>query len=144
MALTHFISLSEAAQKMRMSTAQIRDLIESGTIEGGILPDGEMVVTEESLPMKKEDLPEYKKHAHMKGIGIGIAEAARKYGLATSTVHGWAQSGYVTRIGQVGQKVLIDEADVAYCVEIFRRSGSRGRRLFNPDGTPYKPKSIAG
>ena len=36
-----------------MSTVQVRELVESGKIEGGIMPDGEMVVTEESLPQIK-------------------------------------------------------------------------------------------
>ena len=108
------------------------------------MPDGEMVVTEESLPLKKEDLPEYKKYLHLKGVGIGIAEAARKYSLNVSSVHRWAQSDYIARLGMDKNKVLLDEADVAYCSEIYHQRRGKGKWLFNPDGTPYKPKAIAG
>ena len=119
-------------------------MVDSGKIDAVALPDGEIAVSEKSMnkPLRKEDLPEYKKHAHLVGVEVGIAEAAREFGMATSTVHGWVKSNYVARLGQNGQKILIDKADVAYCVEIYKKHGQqRGRRLFNDDGTPYKPKT---
>jgi hypothetical protein len=123
-------------------------MVASGKIDGGVLPDGEtMVVSEGSLPIRKEDLPEYKKNAHLKGVGIGISDAAKKYNISISTIHQWAQYGYITRLGMEGKKVLLDEADVAYCIEIYHSRGATPkRRIFNPDGTPYKPKadSVAG
>ena len=140
MALTHFISLREAAQKMRMSTTQIRELVESGKIEGGILPDGKMVVTEESLPLRKEDLPEYKKHAHLKGEGISISDASREFNIPAGTITRWMQSGIVSRLSSDGYRTFIDKADIAYCAEIYHRVGKQGRTLFNSDGTPYKSK----
>ena len=104
-----------------------------------------MVVNKDSLPTCKEDLPEYKKHAHLKGVGIGISEATRKYDLVLSSVQRWVQAGYIARLGTEKNKVLIDEADVAYCAEIYRQRQGQGKWLFNPDGTPYKKaNSTAG
>jgi predicted site-specific integrase-resolvase len=143
MALTHFISLKEAAQKMRVSTAQIRDLVESGKIEGGILPDGEVVVNEESLPVKKEDLPEYKKYAHLKGRAIWLNKASKDYNIPQQTITRWVKSNIIERLFDDGYRVFVNEQDVAYCAEIYHKFGSQGRRLFNPDGTPYK-RSLAG
>jgi predicted site-specific integrase-resolvase len=142
MALTHFISLREAAQKMRMSTAQIRELVESGKIEGGILPDGEMVVTEESLPLRKEDLPEYKKYSHLKGVGISASDAERKYRVHNANFIRWAKAGFISTIGWDRNRRLLDEQDVAYCVHVYRQRKGQGKWLFNPDGTPYIPKSL--
>ena len=145
MALDRFITLSEAAQRMRTSVKETRSMIKSGKIKGGLLPDGAMVVSEETLPTrnlpKKEDLKEYKRYAHLGGIKIGINEAAKKYGLNFSTLRRWVVSGYVKKVGQIGQKILVNEQDVAYCVWIYHRSGGQGKRLFNKDGTPYQSKT---
>ena len=140
-ALARFIPLSEAAHRLRASVKETRALIASGKIQAGVLPDGEMVVSEDTLPKKKEDLPEYKKYARLKGVGIGIAEAARKYYIAFSTLQQWAQRGYVARVGRDKNKILINEQDVAYCVHVYHEGGATPkRRLFNSDGTPYKSK----
>src|SRR5258706_14374768 len=50
MALDRFITLSEAAQRMRTSVKETRWMIKSGKIKGGLLPDGAMVVREDTLP----------------------------------------------------------------------------------------------
>ena len=146
MALDRFITLSEAAQRMRTSVKETRSMIKSGKIKGGLLPDGAMVVSEETLPKRKEDLPEYKKHSHLMNVGISINEASREFGIPSGTITRWMQSGIIKRLSSDGYRTLINKADVAYCSEIYRRSGGQGRRLFNSDGTPYTPKnkSLAG
>ena len=143
MALDRFITLSEAAQRMRTSVKETRSMIKSGKIKGGLLPDGAMVVSEDTIPKRKEDLPEYKKYANLKGVGIGIAESARKYDVNISTLQRWSQAKYIARIGTEKNKVLLNEQDVAYCSETYHRSGGQGKRLFNPEGLPYTEASIS-
>ncbi len=139
--LPHYISLPDAAQRLRLNEAQVRALIESGRIKGGTLPDGEMIVTEDSLPQRKEDLPEYKLFADLRGKPIWISKAAREYSVTQQTISNWVKAGVIKRLGKEGNKVLIDEADVAYCAEIYRQRGGQGKTLFNSDGTPYKSKT---
>ena len=144
MALDRFITLSEAAQRMRTSVKETRSMIKSGKIKGGLLPDGAMVVSEDTIPKRKEDLPEYKKYAHLDGIRIGVGEAARKYKIPDSTIHRWAVSKKIIEVlARDGQKVLLNEQDVAYCAEVYVQHKGQGKWIFNPDGTPYVPKSIA-
>jgi transposase-like protein len=151
-ALPTLIPLSEAARKYGLEEAYLRSLVEKGKIRAGIFPGSdEVLVSEEEVRkraeqeqgsgMKKEDLPEYQKHAHLQGIGIGIAEAARKYDIPTTTLFQWVQRGLISRIGREGQKVLLNEQDVAYCWEIYQKVGAKGRRIFNKNGTPYEPKT---
>ncbi len=140
-ALPRYISLPDAARRLRLSQGQVRALIESGRIKGGTLPDGEMIVTEDSLPLKKEDLPEYKLFANLRGRPIWISKAAREYAVTQQTISNWVKAGVIKQLGREGNKVLIDEADVAYCAEIYRQRGGQGKTLFNSDGTPYKPKT---
>ena len=73
--------------------------------------------------------------------GIGISEAARKYDITFSALQKWVVRGYITRLGQDKNKILLNEQDVAYCAEIYRSHRGRGNWLFNFDGTPYVPRS---
>ena len=51
------------------------------------------------------------------------------------------QKGFVAILGEDGNKYLLDEADVAYCKTIYeKKGGGKGTRIFNSDGTPWKPK----
>ncbi len=78
------------------------------------------------------------KYEHLKGRPIGVAEAGRKYGIPQSTVSKWMHRNYIKKIGQDGQKILLDEADVAYCAEVYRSRKGEGRRwMFDKDGLPY-------
>jgi predicted site-specific integrase-resolvase len=139
-ALARFIPLSEAARRMRVSVKETRAMISSGKIQGGVLPDGEMVVRESTIPTKyfpkKEDLPEYKKHAKLKGMTIWISEAARKYDIPNPTITRWVKAGIITTLGWDRNKRLINEQDVAYCAEIYTKHKGQGKWIFNDDGTP--------
>ncbi|MBC8507814.1 MAG: hypothetical protein H8D34_23345 [Chloroflexi bacterium] len=143
-ALPTFIPIKDAAEYLDLPLAELREMVDSGKIDAVALPDGEIAVSEKSMtkPQRKEDLPEYKLYAHLKGVGVGINEGAKQYKISYTTLYRWYRKGLVKRLGTEGQKVLLDSADIAYCVEIYRKYGEqRGRRLFNDDGTPYKPKT---
>ncbi len=82
-ALLVLLPLSEAARKYGVSEARLKTLIENGKIRAAMIGD-EVVVSEEearAAAVRKEDLPEYKKHAHLKGVPIWISEAERKYNI---------------------------------------------------------------
>jgi predicted site-specific integrase-resolvase len=148
--LPTLIPLSEAARKYGLDEERLRELVEKGKIRAGIFPGSEEVlVSEEEVRseaievrgLRKEDLPEYQMHAHLKGVPIWIRKAEEKYGIPNQTLWRWMKAGIITCLGKSGNKVLVDEADVAYCNEVYKRRGKQGRVLFNPDGTPYKPKT---
>ena len=56
----------------------------------------------------------------------------------------WSRLGYIKR--ESGYRLELDEADVAYCAEIYaekyRKYGGqlRGVRIFDEDGNPYQLK----
>ena len=141
-ALARFIPLSEAAYRLKVSVKETRSMIKSGKIKGGLLSDGAMVVSEDTLPIRKENLPEYRKYAHLEDIRIGVGEAARKYKIPVSTIHRWAVSKKIIKIlARDGQKVLLNEQDVAYCAEVYIQHKGQGKWIFNSDGTPYIPNN---
>ena len=146
MSLPKLLPLSKAAQALGISEEDLRTQIEAGKIQAGVLPDGEIVVSmsngnNSAKHIPKEELPAYKKHAHLQEVEIGVNEAGRKYDLVARTISGWVKAGYIRKLRQEGQKVLLDEADVAYCAEIYHARRGQGKWLFNPDGTPYQTKS---
>jgi hypothetical protein len=150
-ALPIYISIPEAASRLGVDEANLRRLVSAGRMKA-ITLNGEIAVSEESIGKKsapasvpgiqKSDLPEYKKFAHLAGVEIGVGEAARKYKVATSTMYKWYRSNYIQGLGQIGQKVLLNEQDVAYCAEIYHANAGQGKWLFNKDGTPYKKTEV--
>jgi len=144
-ALPTYLPIAEAARKYGMSVGRLKALINDGTIKAAMVMN-DLVVDEDEVRAKtilrKEDLPEYKKHAHLKGTSIWISEAERVYNIPNPTISRWVQMGFIKKLGVHGNKVMIDRADMAYCAEIYHsRQTKQGRRLFEKNGLPYKPKT---
>jgi predicted site-specific integrase-resolvase len=142
-ALPTYLPIAEAAKKYGYALDELKNLAQSGKIQAAKLPDGDVVVNEDSVKsiLRKEDLPEYKKYAHLSGHPIWLSEAERRYGISTQTLSRWVRAGYIAKIGTNGNRILLNEQDVAYCADIYRKRGGQGKRVFASDGTPYKPKT---
>jgi hypothetical protein len=119
-----------------LSKAELLNLVERGILR--VMSDKD-ASTLANIP--KEELPEYQQFAHLRGVGISISAAARKYQVPQQTISRWLQRGIIARIGMEKNRVLIDEADVAYCAEIRRNRPGAGRWLFHDNGTPYTPRT---
>ena len=143
MALPTYIPIADAADKYGYDLDELKKMAQSGKINAAVLPGGDMVVSESSIKgnLRKEDLPEYKQFIKLKGTGLGLRESADEYNLPVSTLRGWVTKKIVSTIGIDGRKTLLDQADVAYCAKIYHAIGGQGKRIFNLDGTPYKPKT---
>ncbi|MCX7756085.1 MAG: hypothetical protein N2117_12720 [Anaerolineales bacterium] len=149
-ALPTYLPLAEAARKYGLDEARLRTLAENGTIRAAMIGDtivvSESEVKNSGKPLRKEDLPEWKKHAHLKGVEIGLAEAAEKYEINPITIFGWFKKGVISELRRItglgGEKILLDEADVAYCAEVYKKvGGKQGKRVFDKHGLPYKPRT---
>ncbi len=145
--LPTYISLTEASNLTGLSMRALREHITAGVVKA-IMIHGELAVSKQSAlqvaraDVPKEDLPEYKQFRRLKGKSISITGAEQKYGISTQTISRWVQNGYIGQLGREGRKVLVDEADVAYCASVYKQIGGQGKRIFNPDGTPYTPKVL--
>lgn len=124
-----------AEQIKKLSKDDLITAVKSGNLKV-------MVTTSLSaFNMTKTDLPEYTRFAHLRGQEIHQAAAARKYKVSRINIINWTKRGYIRILGKSGQKIMLDEQDVAYCATVYHDRGSQGVWLFNPDGTPYSPKS---
>lgn len=143
--LPRYISLKQAGEILNLDSARLQELIQAGTLKAAEI-QGEMIVDESEVEEiaakpKKEDLEEYKQFAHLKGKKIWMSEAARKYDVVLQTLSRWVKLRYIAKLDKVGQKIYLNEQDVAYCAVIYEERGGQGKRIFNKDGTPYKTKA---
>ncbi len=142
-AIPVYIPLEDAAKKYGYALVELKRLAQSGKISAAVLPDGDMVVSENSVKesLKKEDLPEYKKHAKLADEVTWASKVTRDYEIPNQTISRWVKSGYIKKEGTQGRKILLNAQDVAYCAEIYKIRGGQGKRIFAEDGTPYVPKT---
>lgn len=139
-----FITLNHAAQLYKLDYSHLINMCHSAKIELHILkPSEDLIMSEfallEILPIYQQ--PEYQPHAWMAGKGIGIREAAQKYGIAHQTICRWVAAGWLPVIAQDGRKKLVDQAIMAYAADIYKNcDGGQGRWVFNSEGVPYRKK----
>jgi hypothetical protein len=108
------------------------------------MTDGTIGISQKSVSelLPKEALPEYRENEKLRGMPISISEAGRKYRLNTSTLTRWMQRGLIRQLGKYGRKTLLDEADVAYCAQVYLLNSGQGKWVFDESGRRYKRKTI--
>jgi len=120
-------------QLQNLSMTDLINLVKHGMVS--------VTMTQEiTIPytMDKEEIEQ--KYAHLRGTPISISAAARKYNLQHPTISRWVKRGYIQRIGMDKNRVLIDEAQIAYCAEVYHSRPGQGHWLFDNEGAPYTPK----
>lgn len=135
--IDHFIPLTQAAKRLRITTASLKQRIESGNVKA-IVMNGTLAVAERDLdqiiPITRDQF------LQLCGQPITIAVAVEKYRLNQMTIRGWIERGYITVLKQ-GYGMTVDECDVAYCAAVYQaKNGAPGKRIFDAVGQPYQPK----
>jgi hypothetical protein len=138
-----YIPIAEAEEKYHLD---LYSLMELGRIKSIMLTTypGVVLVSDADIRnnLPREDRPDYQQFASLKGVRIGIREAGRKYHVSQVTISQWASRGLIKEYGKEsvrgGWKVLIDEADIAYCSYVRSKRPGKGHWLFNDNGTPRK------
>lgn len=145
---------STAASALGISITDLDHMIQDGVIKA-VEISGEVIVSKNSVfsfqkghkvqpisvppgDMKKKELPNYKKFDHLAGKAIWLSEAARKYDIHYQNIQRWVSKSFIQVLGTEKNRVLLDEQDVAYCVDIYKQAREKGHRwIFYSDGTPY-------
>ena len=147
LAIPTYIPIKDAATKYGYGLAELKKMAQSGKIKAVQLPDGDMIVSENELEFPeiktKEELNAYKdKHyADLKGKTTWISKAARDYNVSQPNIGRWVQAGFISQMGKDMNKVLISAQDVAFYANIHNKFGKRGRRLFDKNGLPQRPRT---
>lgn len=136
-----FIPLAEAARKYNLTEDVLTRLIQDGRIEAAQLPSGELLVSDEGLNEKTKEQIIEEKYGHLRGKLITISEAAERYGISRKTVEAWVyRNQYLSIVDDASYPKRIDEAEVAYCANIYherqKKGISHGIPLLDENGLP--------
>lgn len=136
-----YIPLVAAVQKYGILEKTLLKRIKSGKLASAQLPDGEYLVAEHdidpSLRIKREDFK------HLRGQGISVTNAGKKYDIRAANFSRWTKLGYI-KVLERGWKLILDEADVAYCAAVYRAKYTlydgqlSGVNIFDKEGRPYR------
>jgi hypothetical protein len=142
---TSYIPLKQAAKKYGIPEKALLEQVESGSIIPARLPNGEMLVAESDVDPKaktKEQLID-ERYSELIKQPITISEAEKKYNVLGRTIRFWVSLGYINTIND-SYPMRLDEAEVAYCTEIFherQKSGiGSGAPLLDENGLRYELK----
>ena len=143
--LERVIPLPQAAKQMGMTVEALTHLVTSGRLEAVQLPGGEIAVRENEM----QGAITREQFKHLRGKPITISQATQPgprngdkggYGIPYTTIYGWIARGYIT-VTEPGYKMILDEADVAYCTAVYRERKSlgviSGVPLLDDVGRPY-------
>jgi len=130
-----------------VSPRQVQKLltkIPSGVkVELSKTPDGAIEVTTTEPPKTKADIIN-EKFPDLVGQGITLTEASKKYGTPRRTIEKWVyRNEYVSRVDELAYPQTFDEAEIAYCAEIYHERkkagvGVYGAPLLDDNGLPYQ------
>lgn len=130
--LEQYIPLPQAAKRLKISSASLKGLIDSGSIKAVKL-NGTIAVAESEL----DQVITREKFEHLQQP-ITIAQAVTKYDIGQMTIRGWIERGYITVL-KSGYGMTIDESDMAYCAAVYHAmGGTPGKRIFDENGQPYQ------
>lgn len=138
--MTHTL-IKDPAQLAEILT----NLPPDSTIELRKSSTGEIAVSYDTPPKTKADLiAADPKLRALKGQPITVTEAAERYKVPRGSIQEWKERGFIAVI-QPGYQMTLDEADVAYCVGVYRQRkasglGFRGVPLLDEHGAPYQLK----
>ena len=139
-----YISIRDVTRVLGLPSSVLKKRVNSGSIKAIMLDSNNKTrpanKTEPTLDEREAYIDA--NFAELKGVEIMTSSAARKYDVHRQNISNWVNHGHIKNIGFIGKRALLDEADVAYCVAVYRERGGTGRWLFNDDGTPYTPKRI--
>ena len=119
MTIPTYVPISEASRRTGADPVQIHRLANSGVIRAARLGDGSIIVAMEDL----SDVVKRADFSALDGVAIHISEAARKYGLQNASVSRWVKAGHIRIVGREKNRVLINEADIAFIKAVISALG---------------------
>lgn len=134
-------------QPQTLTPAQLAEILTNlppdSTIELRKSSTGEIAVSYDTPKTKAQIIAADPELRALQGQPITVTEAVERYGVPSRTLLNWKDSQFLTVLADDGYRLHLDEADVAYCVGVYRQRkasglGFRGAPLLNEHGAPYQ------
>jgi predicted site-specific integrase-resolvase len=123
MSIPTLTPVNEAAQAVGITPARILKLADTDQIQAVRTPDGDILVS--MADVKEQTKVRRSNFEHLNGQGIHIAEASRKYDINSGTISNWRRKGLIRTVGREKNRILINEADIAYIKAAIEHKGLR-------------------
>lgn len=125
MTIPTYVHISEASRRTGADPVQISRLAASGVIKAARLSDGSIIVDMEDLSEVVKRVTKRESFSNLDGIPIHLSEAARKYNLPATSISGWRKAGHIRTLGKEKNRILLNEADIAYIKAVIDSVGLR-------------------
>lgn len=141
--LPAYITLDAATRRYGISAEALTQAIAADTVRAVQIVGQEIAVSVDDVASIAEIRRE--QFANLEGQPISLSDAAREYGIPQPTLSRWTAAGHIQTLDNSGRAKYVDQADVAYCVAVYKaQDGRAGRRIFDENGRPYRPKDRRG
>lgn len=143
-----YVPLKEAAKKHNIDEQVLTQLISAGMISAKKEAGEILVAVDKNGTREPKTKAEFinTRFGTLQGHPITISEATKKYDVPRSTIKTWIyRNNYITPIFSDKYPACFDEADIAYCAEIYHQrkvagTGFFGAPLLDENGLPYELK----
>jgi predicted site-specific integrase-resolvase len=117
-----YLTISEAAKRINKPEGLLHQLAQVDKIRWIKTSTGEILVNEDDMESLQKEM-----FSELSGKPISIVAASRKYNIPHQTISRWKDKNYIRVIYTDGQKVFLDEADVARQVQNYLLNPGTGR-----------------
>jgi hypothetical protein len=123
MSIPTLTPVNEAAQAVGIDPAKILAMADSDQIHAIKTPDGDILVSVKDI--REQTRIRRTSFEHLEGQPIHLSEAARKYNLNSASISNWRRKGLIRTIGREKNRILMNEADIAYIQAVIDYKGLR-------------------
>ncbi len=116
MKIPNYIPIDQATKHYPISRAALTQAIQAGKMRA-VKVNGSIAVAEEDMKILAIALDD-----DLLGKPIRALEAAEKYNVTHASVNRWVNAGYVPIIEQRAGYLVVDEAHIKRCAEIFNQA----------------------
>jgi hypothetical protein len=145
-----YVPLKEAVIKYEVDESVLTQLIDVGMIETKEKAGETLVVVEkngngnDTEHQTKEEIIA-SKYTELQDQAITLSQASEKYKVPRGTIRNWFYNSYVKPTDPTSYPMLFNEAEIAYCAEIYYErkqagTGFYGAPLLDENGLPYELK----
>lgn len=113
MGIATMVTMEVAERETGASIPHIRRLIALGLLQEARNLERDILIPLNDLK-RLETISEGVDLSEIEGNAIHIAEASRRYGFSTSSLSRWYRKGYIRKVGEQKNRILLNEADVLF------------------------------
>jgi vacuolar-type H+-ATPase subunit E/Vma4 len=119
--LPTYLLLEEAAARHERDVEDLERDIQEGRVQALRTLEGHVLVASEDVSLASK-LEQVDVENSLEGTRIRLMDAARKYRISHANLVHWMDAGYIKVLERGPQLLVLNEADVALAVKIFKEA----------------------